>query len=379
MQISAPRLSGMSVLSNSMTLPIVLVLMFVGWVMVASASIEYSQYMFDNSFHYIVRHLVYLVMAIIAMILSAQVSFELWQKVTPLLLVIGFGLLILVITPAGHEVNGSSRWLRLPGFTVQPSELMKLFVLMYLCGFLVRQGDVMRERWFAFIRPLVVIGMAALLLIAEPDYGATVVVIATCLAVMFIAGAPAVPFILMIVLAVAVMGGWAVSDEYRVLRLTAYTDPWADKFGSGYQLVQSLIAFGRGEWAGVGLGSSVQKLFYLPEAHTDFVFAIWAEETGLIGSTILVFALYFLFLRSVAMGRKLQQVNEFASYLVTGIAVMMAGQAFINMGVACGLLPTKGLTLPFISYGGSSLIVSGVMAGMLIRGEFELRRAEQDA
>jgi len=384
MQASADAIKlpaiNLNVFNASKSMVLVILLMVIGWLMVASASIEYSLYMFDDAFHYTFRHLAYMLMAICAMFVSSQISFSVWQRLTPILLLVGIVLLVLVLIPGiGKVVNGSRRWIALPGFTVQPSEMMKLFVLMYLSSFLVRKGDVVRERWFAFIRPMAVIGLVSLLLIAEPDYGATVVVMATCLAVMFIGGAPAGPFILMIMLSGAVMAGWALSDEYRVLRLVGYLAPFEHKFDSGYQLVQSLIAFGRGEWLGVGLGSSVQKLFYLPEAHTDFVFSIWAEETGLVGSLVVICLLYFLLLRSAAIGRKLQSVDLFASYLVTGIAVMLAGQGFINIGVACGLLPTKGLTLPFISYGGTSLIVSGVMAGMLIRGEYEVRRLDEQA
>jgi len=384
MQVSSSMISlptfSLDVLKSSKTLVLITLLMVTGWLMVASASIEYSLYMFGDAFHYTTRHFVYMLMAMVAMVVSSQIPFSLWQRLTPILLFVGVVLLVLVLIPGiGKVVNGSRRWIALPGFTVQPSEMMKLFVLMYLSSFLVRKGELVRERWFAFIRPMAVIGLVSLLLIAEPDYGATVVVMATCLAVMFIGGAPAVPFILMIILSGLVMAGWAISDEYRVLRLVGYLAPFEHKFDSGYQLVQSLIAFGRGEWLGVGLGSSVQKLFYLPEAHTDFVFSIWAEETGLIGSLLVIGLLYFLLLRSAAIGRKLQSVNLFASYLVTGIAVMLAGQAFINIGVACGLLPTKGLTLPFISYGGTSLIISGVMAGMLIRGEHDARGHDEQS
>ncbi|MCB1841457.1 MAG: cell division protein FtsW, partial [Halioglobus sp.] len=235
-----------------------------------------------------------------------------------------------------------------------------------------------RHHWQGFVKPMGVLFAATLLLLIEPDFGATVIVALTAFGMLFLAGVKLGHFLLVLLGALAAMLVLVISEPYRLKRLTAYTDPWADPYNTGFQLTQSLIAFGRGEWLGVGLGNSVQKLFYLPEAHTDFVFSIWAEETGFIGSLVVIGLFTALIGRILWAGRRaLAASNPFGAYLCYGIALVFSGQAFVNMGVSSGLLPTKGLTLPFVSYGGTSLIVCCIMLALVLRVESETRNAPQ--
>jgi cell division protein FtsW len=271
-------------------------------------------------------------------------------------------------------VNGSQRWLPLGPFTLQPSEFAKLALVVYLAGYLVRKEHEIRHEWMGFLKPMAVLFSVTLLLMVEPDFGATVIAVGAAFGMMFLAGVKLRHFGLVLASSIAALLVLVVSEPYRVKRLTAYTDPWADPFDTGFQLTQSLIAFGRGEWFGVGLGNSIQKLFYLPEAHTDFVFSIWAEETGFLGA-VFVMALYGLLIgRMMWVGRTAAQLgNLFGAYICYGVALIFSGQAFVNMGVSSGLLPTKGLTLPLISYGGSSLIACCWMLAFVLRTERDCR------
>jgi cell division protein FtsW len=245
---------------------------------------------------------------------------------------------------------------------------VKVCVVLYLAGYLVRRQDELREQWKGFVKPMAVLFLVTILLMLEPDFGATVVTLCTAFGMIFLAGVRLWQFLLVILAALAALVILMVSEPYRMARLTAFTDPWANQFDSGYQLTQSLIAFGRGEWLGVGLGNSIQKLFYLPESHTDFVFAIYAEEFGFVGAALLLALFSVLIARMLLVGRKAEsQGLNFNAYVVYGIALMMSGQVFINIGVNTGLLPTKGLTLPFLSYGGSSLMVSCVLLALVSR------------
>jgi cell division protein FtsW len=258
--------------------------------------------------------------------------------------------------------------------TLQASEFAKLFLVIYLAGYLERREAQVRSEWQGFVKPMAVVFAVTLLLMAEPDFGATVVTVGTAFGMLFLAGVKLGHFLLVVLGSVMALAVLLVSEPYRLQRLTAYTDPWADQFNSGYQLTQSLIAFGRGEWFGVGLGNSVQKLFYLPEAHTDFVFSIWAEETGFVGAMTVVMLFMLLVYRIVAVARRQQaQGDRFGAHVCHGVALIIAAQAFINIGVSTGLLPTKGLTLPLVSYGGSSLIACCCMLGLVLRIEREGR------
>lgn len=344
-----------------------------GILMVTSSSLPFALERTGNGFSLVYRHLFYLGLAIIASAVVLSRPSDSWQQWAMHLLVACLVLLVLVLL-LGREVNGAKRWLGFGGFTVQVSELAKLFVIIYLADYLQRRNDLLRTRFEGFIRPLMVIGFATFLLLLEPDYGASVVIVATCLTMMFLAGAKLWQFIALCLVAVAMLAIVALSASYRLQRLKTFLDPWADPFGSGYQLTQSLIAFGRGEWFGQGLGNSLQKLAYLPEAHTDFVFAVVAEEFGLFG-VVLVLALFaFLVLRILQISQAaLKAEMPFQSYACAGVATWMALQAMINVGVASGALPTKGLTLPFISYGGNAIIINLVAMAFVVRVDFERR------
>jgi cell division protein FtsW len=358
-----------------------LLLIAVGLIAISSASIEYGDWHFQNSWHHTQRHLLYICIALSAGLIVYRVPPQFWLDTGWVWLFLALALLVLVLVPGiGKNVNGSQRWLPLGPFTLQPSEFAKLALVIYLAGYLVRQQHEVRSEWQGFVKPMAVLGSVAILLMVEPDFGATVIAVATAFGMLFLAGVKLGHFAVVSVVSFAGLLGLIYSAPYRVARLTAYTDPWADPFGSGFQLIQSLIAFGRGQWFGVGLGNSVQKLFYLPEAHTDFVFSIWAEETGFIGA-LFVIALYAALIGRVlwVARRATVQGDTFGSYICFGAALIFSGQAFVNMGVSSGLLPTKGLTLPFISYGGSSLIMCCCMLAMVLRIEQGLAATSRGA
>ncbi len=374
---AAQGLEQRSLLAVDATLLLVgLLLVAVGLIAISSASIEYGDWHFQNAWHHTQRHLFYILVASSAAVVVYRVPTEFWLETGWVWLFLALALLILVLVPGiGKDVNGSQRWLPLGPFTLQPSEFAKLALVIYLAGYLVRQEHEVRNEWQGFIKPMAVLGSVALLLMVEPDFGATVIAVGTAFGMLFLAGVKLRHFLLVLVVSLAGMFGLIFSAPYRVARLTAYTDPWADPYGSGFQLIQSLIAFGRGEWFGVGLGNSVQKLFYLPEAHTDFVFSIWAEETGLLGALLVVALFSLLVGRVLWVARRAARVSEdFGAYVCYGVALIFSGQAFVNMGVSSGLLPTKGLTLPFVSYGGSSLIMCCCMLALVLRIEHGLRQ-----
>jgi cell division protein FtsW len=352
-----------------------LALMLVGLVAISSASIEYADINYSSTTFHTVRHLIYLAVAMVGAVIVYRMPLAFWQETGWVWLFIALALLILVLIPGiGREVNGSQRWLPLGPFTLQPSEFAKLAMVIYLAGYMVRREHEVRYQWQGFLKPMAVLFAATLLLMVEPDFGATVIVAGSAFGMLFLAGVKLGHFLVVLAGALGALMVLVVSEPYRVKRLTAYTDPWADPYDTGFQLTQSLIAFGRGEWFGVGLGNSVQKLFYLPEAHTDFVFSIWAEETGFVGA-LAVIALYVALIgRILWVGRSAQlALNPFGAYLCYGVALIFAGQSFINMGVSSGLLPTKGLTLPFVSYGGTALIVCCAMLALVLRVDRETR------
>lgn len=344
-------------------------LLLIGFVAMTSASIEFADRRYGDGFFFAKRYGIYLLLASILALMTYQVPMETWRKSSWLLLLLGFVLLALVLIPGiGREVNGSRRWLALGPFTLQASEPVKLFVVLYLAGYLVRRHEEVKNKFAGFVKPMAVVSAVTLLLMMEPDFGATVVTVGTALALLFLAGVRLVQFLAVIAACAGVLVATVLISPYRMKRLTAFTDPWADQFDSGYQLTQSLIAFGRGGWTGSGLGNSVQKLFYLPEAHTDFVFAIWAEEFGFLGA-MFVLALFTLLIAKILRIARDAELRglAFNGFVAYGIAIMLAAQVFINIGVNIGLLPTKGLTLPFMSYGGSSLMICVVMMAMVAR------------
>lgn len=358
-----------------------LALLGLGLVMVSSASMEVAAGQLGNPLYYMNRQLVYMLIGIIAMLVTLAVPVGLWEQFRFPLLFLGFALLIAVLIPGiGREVNGSWRWIALGPINVQPSELAKLFAVVFLAGYLVHRRDEVKEQWFGFIKPFMVLGPMAWLLIIEPDFGATVVLMGAATGMLFLGGVGLFRFTLLF----GSLGGLAallvLFEPYRLQRLTSFLNPWNDPYGTGYQLTQALIAFGRGEWLGTGLGNSIQKQFYLPEAHTDFVFAVLAEELGLIGALAAFALLIFVAVRALYIGLWAEKAGRyFSAYLAYGLAIMWCGQVLINVGVNIGLLPTKGLTLPFLSYGGSSLVVCCISLGLLLRIDWERRQALREA
>ncbi len=348
-------------------------LMLLGLVMVASASIEYADEVYGSPWFFMLRHAIYLVAAMLAAYAVFLLPMQFWQRWGGVVLLASCVLLALVLVPGiGREVNGSRRWLNLGPFNMQPSELLKFAFIVYLAGFLVRRGAAVRRDIWALFGLALVLAFLLLMLLGEPDLGAAAVLLFTAFAMLFLGGAHLLPFVGSCLAFLAACAWLATASPYRLERLIAFKDPWADPYDSGYQLSQSLIAFGRGEWFGVGLGNSVQKHFYLPEAHTDFVFAIFAEEMGLTGVLLLVGLFTLLLSRMLAIGRRAEQAGElFSAYAAYGAATLFAMQAFINMGMASGLLPTKGLTLPFVSYGGSSLVVCCMLTALVLRTDYE--------
>lgn len=351
-----------------------LTLLALGLIMVCSASITIAERELNQPFYYLIRQTAYVSVGLILAFLVLRTRLVYWEKSGPLLLVFGMLLLALVVIPGiGRQVNGSMRWLGLGFINLQPSELVKLFFIIYLAGYLVRRGEEVCASIHGFLKPMGILVLIAGLLLLEPDFGATVVIIATALGMLFLGGVRLWQFGLLIVPAVLAMAGLALASPYRLERLTTFLNPWADPFNSGFQLTQALIAFGRGEWFGVGLGGSIQKLFYLPEAHTDFLFAVLAEELGLAGAIAVIGLFAFIVWRAFAIGNLAEQTgNRFAAFLAYGLGLWIALQAFINIGVNMGVLPTKGLTLPLMSYGGSSIVMSCVAIALLMRVDYEV-------
>ncbi len=355
-------------------LGISLVLLAGGLVILASASITVSDNVAGRPFFFVERQLVAAALGAVAALVCLGVPMHVWRSLNLLLLFAGLALLTVVLVPGiGYEVNGSRRWVRVGLLNLQVSEPARLCLMMFVAGYAVRQQKALRERFGGFLRPMLVLSVACALLLAEPDFGAAIVLLATALAMLFVAGARIRDFALFFSTAIVAMAVLALTSPYRVKRLTAFLDPWADPYNSGFQLTQSLIAIGRGEWVGVGLGDSVQKLFYLPEAHTDFVFAVFAEEFGLLGSAVLIALFLALLWRVFRLAmRAVNAERLYEAYLAIGIGTWLGLQAFINIGVNMGLLPTKGLTLPLVSYGRSSLIVTMVALALLLRIHHEL-------
>ena len=345
-----------------------------GFVILASASISISDNAAGNPFFYIQRQLLAAAIGAVAGAICLFIPMQVWQKLGPLMLFTGLALLVVVLIPGiGHEVNGSTRWVRVGFMNLQVSEPARLCFLMYLAGYLVRRNKAVREEFAGFLRPMLVLTLACMLLLKEPDFGAAIVLLATALTMLFVSGARIRDFIVFFTVAVLAVVALTITAPYRMKRLTGFLDPWADPFDSGFQLTQSLIAIGRGEWFGVGLGESVQKLFYLPEAHTDFVFAVFAEEFGLLGSLLLIGLFLALLWRVFQLGIRAHNAERFfEAYVAIGLGTWLGLQAFINVGVNMGMLPTKGLTLPLISYGRSSLIITMICIGLLLRIHHEL-------
>ena len=356
-------------------------LLLLGLVMVTSASISIADRQMHEPMYFLQRQAVGVVLGLLAMGVMLSVPTELWERLAMPLLLLAFALLIIVLIPGvGHAVNGSRRWLSLGVMNFQVSELARVLLLTYLASYAARRQVELRTQLRGFLNPLGILAAAALLLLLEPDFGAATVLLASGLAVLFLAGVRVRHFMALAGLASVLLALIAVISPYRLKRLIAFLDPWADPFNTGFQLTQSLIAIGRGELFGVGLGSSVQKLFYLPEAHTDFVFAVLAEELGLAGVIVTLALLLVLAWRACLVARTAAAAGmPFQSYCAAGFGIWLALQSFINIGVNLGLLPTKGLTLPLMSYGGSSILVTLGWLGLVLRIHHEASQHTRSA
>jgi len=359
---------------NSLLL-ITMLLMMLGLLMMTSASVEIANSQFGDPLYYFKRQTIFALMGVAALLVTLNIPMRTWRRASWLLLMGSYLLLLVVLVPGiGKVVNGSARWLDLGLFNLQPSELAKVFAVIYLAAYLQRQEQQVKDSWSGFLKPMLVIGAAVILLHFEPDHGAMVILMLTAFCMIFLAGARLYRFVLLLALCIAAITWLAISKPYVVTRFSSFLNPWADEnvYAGGYQLTQALIAFGRGEWFGVGLGNSIQKLYFLPEAHNDFVLAIIGEELGLFGVCLVILLFCLLVYKAFRIGRLAQDLgNLFNAYCAFGIALLFAGQAMINVGVNVGLLPTKGLTLPFLSYGGASLIVSFYMVALLLRIQYE--------
>ncbi len=356
---------------------VILFLLCLGLTMVASSSVAIADRAYHDPLFFFWRQLVAVIAGVSAGLVVMHIPMKIWQSMSVPLLAVGVLLLILVLVPGvGKEVNGSMRWISLGPVAFQASEPVKLCIIAYIAGYLVRQNEQVKTTFAGFIRPILIVTMISGLLLLEPDYGACIVLFATTLGMLFLAGVPLSRFFSWVLVASTALASLAVLSPYRMQRLMSFVDPWQDPYNTGFQLTQALIAFGRGEWFGAGLGSGVQKLFYLPEAHTDFVFAVIAEELGLVTVVVVILLFGFLVIRSLIIGQVAESSGRlFAGYFAYGIGLLLGVQSFINIGVNMGLLPTKGLTLPLLSYGGNSVFITCILLGILLRIEYENRHA----
>lgn len=363
-------------LSQHALLLVLVGLALFGVVMITSASMAFASQNYGSPFYFAKRQIFFLVLGLGVGVALYQLPLAVWEKYGPHMIILSLFFLLLVLIPGiGKEVNGSRRWIDLGLFTVQVSETVKLFIIVYLAGYLVRRGELVQNTFGGFARPLGLICVASALLLLEPDFGAAVVIISTALIMLYVAGVRFTQFAALIGLLGLIGTLLIVASPYRLRRFASFLDPFSDPFNSGFQLTQSLIAIGSGSISGVGLGSSVQKLFYLPEAHTDFLFAVLCEELGLIGALVLIAIYAFIVWRSFRLARIAdEQGNRFAGFIALGIGGWIGLQAFINIGVNMGMLPTKGITLPLMSYGGSSALVFAASFALLLRVEMETRR-----
>jgi cell division protein FtsW len=356
-------------------------IVLLGLVMVTSASISMATKEGGDAFGYLLRQFTLVIVGSAFAAVMFTIRTEWLEKMALPLLALAVVLLVLVLIPGiGHSVNGARRWIRLAGISIQVSEVTRVIVLVFIASYAVRREEELRSSFMGLLKPLIILGGFFVLLLLEPDFGAATVLMVTAFGVLFIAGARLRDVAGLAVLGAAVLVFVAMSSDYRMRRLTAFRNPWLDPFDSGFQLTQSLIAIGRGGWTGVGLGESVQKLFYLPEAHTDFLFAVLAEELGLVGILVTLALFLALAWRALWISRLAHDSGlKFQSYLAAGFGIWVGLQAFINIGVNMGVLPTKGLTLPFMSYGRSSLIATLTWVGILLRVYHEAAQASRGA
>ena len=358
---------------------ITLALLVFGSIMVGSASMEIGLRDYGNPFHLVAIHHIYILLGLLSFVFVLGLPMIFWERMSWVFLIISLVLLIVVLMPGiGKEVNGSTRWIKIGPINLQGSEFVKLFFLVYLAKSLANKTDESSGKSRTFLVPIFFLGVIVLLLMRQPDFGASIVLIFSSVSVLYLSGVSSrflVPFGLLIFIFITI---FSLIQPYRFERIISFFDPWHDPFGSGYQLTQALIAFGRGEWLGLGLGNSIQKLFFLPEAHTDFIFSIIGEELGFVGAASVVLLFVVLVIRGLSIGNSARRKGmNFHSSLAYGISILLGVQSVVNLGVNLGVLPTKGITLPFISYGGNSLVVCLVMVAILLRIEIEARKGRE--
>ncbi|MBY6187799.1 cell division protein FtsW [Marinobacter hydrocarbonoclasticus] len=363
-------------LYDRMLLILILTLAAIGLLMVTSASMAEGAKLTGDAYYFVKRQLLFLGSAMVIGIVVLQVSMSRWEQYSWALMLLALGLLIVVLV-GGRTVNGATRWLPLGPFNLQVAEVAKLALFVFLAGYLVRRHQELREEIKGFVKPVAVLAVYAGLILLQPDLGTVVVMFVTVMGMLFLAGASLGKFITLMLVGVGLVVLLIVVEPYRMARVMNFMDPWEDPFGSGYQLTQSLMAYGRGDWLGQGLGNSIQKLEYLPEAHTDFIFAVLGEELGFIGVVTVLGLLLVLAFRALWIGHlALKQEQAFSGYLAYGIGIWFSFQTAVNVGASVGVLPTKGLTLPLVSYGGSSLWVMTAASAMLLRIDHERRVAQ---
>lgn len=350
-----------------------LLMYMIGLIMVASSSMLVAERLFNNPFHFVIRHTIYIVLSLGIAAFTLQIPMAWWQKNSSYLLLFAIFLLVLVLL-VGRSVNGATRWITLGPITLQAAEPAKLFFFCYLSAYLVRRREQVIGDWKGFAKPLVVFAVLAALILRQPDLGTIIVMFVTTFGLLFLAGAKLWQFVSLASVGVLLLSLLAIFEPYRWRRITSFLDPWQDPYGSGYQLTQSLMAYGRGEFFGQGLGNSIQKLDYLPEAHTDFVMAVLAEELGFFGVTFILLLSMALVVKALILGKKaIEKEKFFEAFFAYAIGIWVCFQAAVNVGASAGIVPTKGLTMPLISYGGSSMIIMTLAVVILIRIDYELR------
>ncbi|TWX66210.1 cell division protein FtsW [Colwellia sp. C1TZA3] len=345
----------------------------IGLIMVASSSMPIAERLFADPFHFIIRHMIYIILSLVIAAFTLQIPMHRWHQYSSNLLLVAITLLVTVLI-VGRNVNGATRWLSLGPITIQAAEPAKLFFFCYLSAYLVRRHNEVMASIKGFAKPLMVFSLLSALLLMQPDLGTIIVMFVTTFGLLFLAGAKLWQFIAISAAGITLLTMLAYFSPYRWARVTGFLDPWKNPFGSGYQLTQSLMAYGRGETFGQGLGNSVQKLEYLPEAHTDFVMAVLAEEFGFIGISVILLLSMTLVFKALLLGRKaVNQEKYFEGFFAYAIGIWFCFQAAVNIGASAGVVPTKGLTMPLISYGGSSMVIMTLAVVILIRIDHEIR------
>ncbi|WLT06343.1 cell division protein FtsW [Gilliamella apis] len=351
-------------------------LMVFGLIMVTSSSMAFNE---SDPFFYTQRELIQIGMSLFLMCITLYIPMQRWQQFGSVLLILSI-IMLIVVLGIGSSINGASRWIPLGVFNFQPAELSKLSLFLFLAGYLARKSEEVQSGFWGFFKPMVVMAVLSILLLKQPDLGTVIVLFMVTIGILFIAGAQLWQFIAILLTGVGAVVCLILYESYRLTRLMTFLDPWQDATGAGYQLVASLMAIGNGGITGQGIGNSIFKLRYLPECHTDFIFSIISEEYGYIGVAALLLLLFFLTFKALAIGyRALNEGSQFSGYLACEIGIWFGFQTFVNVGVTSGMLPTKGLTLPFISYGGSSLIVMSIAVAILLRIDFEFRQQQTQA